>query len=127
MKNLSLLSELLESSSTACELFIKSEIALNDGEIEICQKFSKEGQQLLKTLISDTFIEFNEFYGLDVQECLDYDYPNNMELIKSLTILSKFIGGLIGSDDEKIEIMYAKNVIKSINTVKEIYSALYEN
>ena len=33
MKNLSLLSELLESSSTACELFIKSEIALNDGEI----------------------------------------------------------------------------------------------
>lgn len=127
MKNLSLLSELLESSSTACELFIKSEIALNDGEIEICQKFSKEGQQLLKTLISDTFIEFNEFYGLDVQECLDYDYPNNMELIKSLTILSKFIGGLIGSDDEKIEIMYAKNVIKSINTVKEIYIALYEN
>lgn len=127
MKNLSLLSELLESSSTACELFIKSEIALNDGEIEICQKFSKEGQQLLKTLISDTFIEFNEFYDLDVQECLDYDYPNNMELIKSLTILSKFIGGLIGSDDEKIEIMYAKNVIKSINTVKEIYIALYEN
>ncbi len=127
MKNLSLLSELLESSSTACELFIKSEIALNDGEIEICQKFSKEGQQLLKTLISDTFIEFNEFYDLDVQECLDYDYPNNMELIKSLTIFSKFIGGLIGSDDEKIEIMYAKNVIKSINTVKEIYIALYEN
>ncbi len=127
MKNLSLLSELLESSSTACELFIKSEIALNDGEIEICQKFSKEGQQLLKTLISDTFIEFNEFYDLDIQECLDYDYPNNMELIKSLTILSKFIGGLIGSDDEKIEIMYAKNVIKSINTVKEIYIALYEN
>ena len=127
MKNLSLLSELLESSSTACELFIKSEIALNDGEIEICQKFSKEGQQLLKTLISDTFIEFNEFYDLDVQACLDYDYPNNMELIKSLTTLSKFIGGLIGSDDEKIEIMYAKNVIKSINTVKEIYIALYEN
>lgn len=127
MKNLSLLSELLESSSTACELFIKSEIALNDGEIEICQKFSKEGQQLLKTLISDTFIEFNEFYDLDIQECLDYDYPNNMELIKSLTNLSKFIGGLIGSDDEKIEIMYAKNVIKSINTVKEIYIALYEN
>lgn len=127
MKNLSLLSELLESSSTVCELFIKSEIALNDGEIEICQKFSKEGQQLLKTLISDTFIEFNEFYDLDVQECLDYDYPNNMELIKFLTILSKFIGGLIGSDDEKIEIMYAKNVIKSINTVKEIYIALYEN
>ena len=124
MKNLSLLSELLESSSTACELFIKSEIALNDGEIEICQKFSKEGQQLLKTLISDTFIEFNEFYDLDIQECLDYDYPNNMELIKSLTILSKFIGGLIGSDDEKIEIMYAKNVIKSINTVKEKYIAL---
>lgn len=127
MKNLSLLSELLESSSTACELFIKSEIALNDGEIEICQKFSKEGQQLLKTLISDTFIEFREFYGLDVQECLDYDYPNNMELIKSLTILSKFIGGLIGSDDEKIEIMYAKKVIKALNTIKEIYIALYEN
>ena len=127
MKNLSLLSELLESASTSCKFFIKSEIALNDGEIEICQKFSKEGQQLLKTLISDTFIEFREFYGLDVQECLDYDYPNNMELIKSLTILSKFIGGLIGSDDEKIEIMYAKKVIKAINTVKEIYIALYEN
>ena len=38
MENLELLSELLQTSATACENFIKSEMALNDGDVEACQK-----------------------------------------------------------------------------------------
>ena len=43
MANIKLLSELLETSASACENFIKSEMALNDGEIMESQKHSKNG------------------------------------------------------------------------------------
>ena len=39
--------ELLEGVSSANNAFIKSEIALNNGEVEDSQKYSKEGQILL--------------------------------------------------------------------------------
>ena len=44
MENISLISELLEASAHACNCFIKGEIALNDGDVEGCQKANKEGQ-----------------------------------------------------------------------------------
>ena len=57
MESLSILSELLEASAHACNCFIKGEIALNDGNVEDCQKANKEGQVLLNALIKDTFLE----------------------------------------------------------------------
>lgn len=127
MENLELLSELLQTSATACENFIKSEMALNDGDVEACQKASKRGQQLIKTLIGDTFEEFQEEMETSSQDVLDYDYPNNFELIKALNNLSINVGGMLGAEDDKIEKMFAEKVQQSINTIKEIYLALFEN
>ena len=76
MKNLPLYAELLEASSNANRAFIKSEMALNDGNLEDCQKFSREGQVLVRALIKDTFIEVDEL-GENNGENNDYDYPNN--------------------------------------------------
>ena len=76
MLNFELLSELLETSATACENFLKSEIALNDGDVELCQKYSKDGQQLVKTLIKDTFKEFRDEFNCNIEDVQDYDYPN---------------------------------------------------
>lgn len=127
MKNLELLSELLETSASACENFIISEIALNDGNVELSQKASKDGQQLLKTLIKDTFLQFKEEFNTVSAETLDYDYPNNMELIKALNSLSKNGGALLGTDDDKIVKILAEKLQQSINTVIEIYTNLFEN
>ena len=127
MKNLALISELLQTSASACDNFIKSQIALEDGDVQACQNASQKGQQLVRTLIKDTFEEFEEEYKTSISDCLDYDYPNNMELIKALNSITKNGGALLGCDDEKIVKIIAEKLQQSINTAVEIYINLFEN
>lgn len=122
-----LLSELLETSANACDAFIKSEIALNDGDLTTSQKFSKNGQTLMKALILDTFIEVEEALGENLQETFDYDYANVLELIRSLNEISMYVGAYIEAEEEVIRNIAIKNLFKAINTSKEIYLALFEN
>lgn len=122
-----LLSELLETSANACDAFIKSEIALNDGDLATSQKFSKNGQTLMKALILDTFNEVEEALGENLQETFDYDYANVLELIRSLNEISMYVGAYIEAEEEVIKNIAIKNLFKAINTSKEIYLALFEN
>ena len=126
MENLSLLAELLETSAHACNCFIKGEIALNDGNVEDCQKFNKEGQVLINALIKDTFLEIEEEFGANDGQTNDYDYPNNLELIKSLNEITMQVGSLL-SADENIKKIVVPQLYKAINTTREIYLALFEN
>lgn len=128
MENLSILAELLEASAHACNCFIKGEIALNDGNVENCQKTNKEGQVLINALIKDTFIEIEEEFGENEGQTNDYDYPNNLELIKSLNEITMYVGALLASlDDDNIKKIVVPQLYKAINTTKEIYLALFEN
>lgn len=122
-----LLSELLETSANASDAFIKSEIALNDGDLTTSQKFSKNGQTLMKALILDTFNEVEEALGENLQETFDYDYANVLELIRSLNEISMYVGAYIEAEEEVIKNIAIKNLFKAINTSKEIYLALFEN
>lgn len=122
-----LLSELLETSANACDAFIKSEIALNDGDTATSQKSSKNGQTLMKALILDTFNEVEEALGENLQETFDYDHANVLELIRSLNEISMYVGAYIEAEEEVIKNIAIKNLFKAINTSKEIYLALFEN
>ncbi len=127
MKNLLLYAELLEASSNANRAFIKSEMALNDGNLEDCQKFSREGQVLVRALIKDTFIEVDEL-GENNGENNDYDFPNNFELIKSLNDISVAVGAcLAAQEDDSVIKIVMPSLFKAINTTKEIFLALFEN
>lgn len=127
MKNLPLYAELLEASSNANRAFIKSEMALNEGNLEDCQKFSREGQVLVRALIKDTFIEVDEL-GENNGENNDYDYPNNFELIKSLNDISVAVGAcLAAQEDDSVIKIVMPSLFKAINTTKEIFLALFEN
>lgn len=120
--------ELLEGVSAANSAFIRSEIALNDGDIEASQKYSKEGQTLVKSMIKDTFQEVKEEFELDEEECNDYDYPNNLELIKALNDIAMNSALYLSSkDDENISKIFKKKILQAINTAKEIFISLYEN
>lgn len=127
MENLSVLAELLETTSSAVDCFIQSEIALNDGDVENCQKFSKKGQTLVNALIKDTFLEVQEEYEKDITDTNDYDYPNNFELIKALNQIVVAASGLLADDIEKVKDIILAKLFKAINTAKEIYLALFEN
>ena len=129
MANIQVLSELLETSASACENFIKSEMALNDGEIMESQKRSKNGQILMKALISDTFKEVEEL-GNNSLEANDYDIASNMELVKALNNISKCVGSLLSTNEaenDTLKNIAIKNLFKAINTAKEIYQTLFEN
>ena len=120
--------ELLEGVSSANNAFIKSEIALNNGEVEDSQKYSKEGQILLKSMINDTFDEIVEELDIQSNETLEYDYPCTLELIRALnTILMNVSMYLSSSDDENITEILSNKIITAINTAKEIFVSLYEN
>lgn len=120
--------ELLEGVSAANSAFIRSEIALNDGDIEASQKYSKEGQTLVKSMIKDTFQEVKEEFELDEEECNDYDYPNNLELIKALNDIAMNSALYLSSkDDENISKIFKKKILQAINTAREIFISLYEN
>ena len=126
--NLDLLAELIETTSNAENAFIKSEMALNDGDVEGCQKFSKDGQSLVKTLKNDTFLEIEEEFGENKEDVNDYDYPNVMELIKALNEILMSSGSLLSSrEDENIQKIVVKGLYKAINTAKEIFQQLFEN
>lgn len=120
--------ELLETTSNAVDNFIKSEIALNDGDVEASQKFSKNGQTLVKALIKDTFVEIAEDFDIAEDGVNDYDYPNVLELIKSLNVISMNVASLLASNNDQMTMpIYKRNIIKANNTVKEIFISLYEN
>ncbi len=127
MENLSLYAELIEATSNANKAFIKSEMALNDGNVEDCQKYSRDGQVLVKAMIRDTFVEIDEL-GENDGSTNDYDYPNNFELIKSLNEILVCVGSLLASiDDENVVKIVMPKLFKAINTTIEIYNALFEN
>ena len=127
MANLDIIAELLETTANACDSFIKCEMMVNDGEIQESQKYSKNGQILMKALIKDCFKEIEEVIGENIQETNDYDYPNNMELIKALNQISMYLGSYLSASEVLVKNIAIKNLFKAINTAKEIYEALYEN
>lgn len=127
MEKQELIAELLETTANACNCFIKAEMKINDGVIAGSQSDTKKGQALMKALISDTFLEAEEELGENNGETNDYDYPNNMELIKSLNEICMHLGSFMSSNEDIVKNIALKNLFKAINTAKEIYSSLYEN
>ena len=127
MEELSIYAELIEATSNANKSFINSEMALNDGNVEDCQKFSRDGQVLMNALIRDTFLEIDEL-GENDGSVNDYDYPNNFELIKSLNEIIVCVGSILASlDDENVLKIIMPKLYRAINTSKEIYLSLFEN
>lgn len=130
MEQIKLLAEIIEQCGQAGKYLTASEIAMNDGDIAECQKQSKKAQELLKTMVRDVFKEFEEEYGDLGNQTNDYDYPNNLELIKALNELIYNLGVLVGLLVEKMDSIKASVVAQTkvcIATVNEIYLALYEN
>ena len=123
------MAELIETFAHACNAFIKAEMALNDGDLTLSQKYTKEGQTLVNALKKDTFIEEEELLTSSTEEVNDYDYPNSMELIKALNEINMSAGSYMAVEHmEGVGRNIAvKNLTKAINTVKEIYDAMFEN
>lgn len=129
--NVKILYELLQNATSVNKSLISSEIAMNDGDIKNCQKYTKECVQLLTTMVGDVFEEFEEQFKISEKGTNAYEIPTNLELARQTALLSFDISMLLSMSIEKVGISLLTStenaIAKDINTIKEIYNAIYAN
>lgn len=128
---LKVLAETIEHSGQVCKLFVASEIALNDGDMDLSIKYNKEAQQLFSTMSKDVFVEIKEMLSVVTDEVLDYDYPSVLELARVTSDLNynlaRYIGLELDNQGDNVKEIVANKIIVAINTSTEIYDMLFNN
>lgn len=125
------LAEFIEQAGYVIKKGIASEMAMNDGDVLLCQKNTKEVQTFLKTMVKDVFEECKEVLGVADVQTNDYDIPTMMELVKQLAEGVYYAGVLLGLLNEEAvsaaQKTTSESLVKSLLTVTEIYQAMFEN
>lgn len=130
-KQITQLTELITACCHTANLLVKSEIALNDGEVDVCQKLVQDASKTMSVLVKDVFAEVQEMFNLAIEDAADYDIPNSLELASQLNSIS-YNGGLLVSmiienEEDKIKKIVYKTLSKHIEAAIEIYTALFNN
>ena len=124
-----ILFELIQNTGYISKLILSSEIAMNDGDIETCQKYTKEAQSMLKTCINDNFEEYLSIIKNKVEDCNEYDLPTAIELSKQIACLQYEIGNflLLDCSNKNLESLVEMKINKAINTIIHIFNEIYGN
>ena len=123
--------ELIENCGHLSKLLLTSEIAMNDGELELSQKNMKEAQRLVKVMLDDVFNEVAEMFEIECNDVLDYDLPTTLEMIKAMNDATYNAGILINlildkSSETIIESVKIK-ILKALNAIDEMAQAIFFN
>lgn len=130
-EQINLLIEITNQANQAIKLLTTSEIAIENGDLQTSLNCTKEVKQLLKTMFKDTFLEYEELFGVKSLKTTDYNTPTPLELAKSLSnlgynatsLLSLLIENKSGTLTENLKTLIAID----LNTVKEIVTSIYDN
>jgi len=130
-QKLKVLYELLQNAAQVNKSLISCEIAMNDGEIQLCQKHTKEAQMLLHTMVGDVFEEFAEEFDVTDAGVNAYEIPNNLELARQTAVLMMDISLLLGMIGDNVGVSLRGStetaIARDINTIIEIYKQIYAN
>lgn len=131
MESMKSLGELIENSGHIAKILLAGEIAMMDGDIQTSQKCTIEAQNLIKVMLDDVFKEVVEEFNIQNDECVDYDLPTTLELARVLSEMNYNAGVLINlildkQSDSIIDGVKTK-IVKDINTIKEIATAIFFN
>ncbi len=131
MEEIKKLGELIENCGHLSKLLLTSEIAMNDGELELSQKNMKEAQRLVKVMLDDVFNEVAEMFEIECNDVLDYDLPTTLEMIKAMNDATYNAGILINlildkSSETIIESVKIK-ILKALNAIDEMAQAIFFN
>lgn len=130
-EQINLLIEITNQANRAIKLLTTSEIAIENGDLQTSLNCTKEVKQLLKTMFKDTFLEYEELFGVKSLKTTNYNTPTPLELAKSLSnlgynatsLLSLLIENKSGTLTENLKTLIAID----LNTVKEIVTSIYDN
>lgn len=131
MEEIKKLGELIENCGHLSKLLLTSEIAMNDGELELSQKNMKEAQRLVKVMLDDVFNEVAEMFKVECNDVLDYDLPTTLEMVKAMNDATYNAGILINlildkSSETIIESVKIK-ILKALNAIDEMAQAIFFN
>ena len=120
--------ELIENTSEASRLLIASQVALDDGDLALSQKYFLQVKDILNTLNSDTFIEVKEMYKDCTDESEDYDI-SSLNLAELLCNASKVATTLLSIelDDQNNPTKSAleNKLAKILNACSELFGILF--
>lgn len=123
--------ELIQNLGYISKLILMSELAMNDGELQMSQKYTKELQSMLKTSINDVFEEFFELVRNKNNEINDYDLPSTLELAKQISNFQFDAGVMLlllnDNYNDKVFNISESKLIKDLNSIKQIYQEIYGN
>ena len=72
-ENIKMYCELIENANECSKLLILSQIAIDDGNLTLSQKYFLQVKDILNTLVNDTFNEIKELCSSPVLDSDDYD------------------------------------------------------
>lgn len=128
IENIKIYEELIENASECAKLLTQSQIALDDGDLALSQKYFLQVKSTLSALNLDTFNEIKSLCNEEITESDDYDI-SSLNLACLLDDAVKTCGVLIGMelDDEKenIKQMMLSKLIKTLNAVSELFETLF--
>lgn len=125
-----LLLEIIELATALEKSIICCEIAMNNGEIMNCQKYTKEASKYLKTMSKDVFREFFDIFDISTTETFEIPTPSALEICRLTSDMCHNIAFLLEMDLEGSNTASNTTVLKIakyINTILDLYRALYAN
>ncbi|MBO5884832.1 MAG: hypothetical protein J6Q51_03450 [Clostridia bacterium] len=128
MNNIMIYEELIEGASESSKLLILSQLAIDDGDLTLSQKYFLQVKDILNTLKNDTFEEIKELYNNEVLDSDDYDITS-LNLAALLNDACKTASVLIGMEVEEqsqtLKAVMLEKLIKTLNACSELFDTLF--
>ena len=120
--------ELVENTSEASRLLIASQVALDDGDLALSQKYFLQVKDILNTLNGDIFEEVKELYDNITEESEDYDISslNLAELLcTSAKIATTLLSFELYDQNNPTKSALENKLVKTLNAISELFGILF--
>ncbi len=127
-ENVKIYIELIENSAEASRLLTLSQMAIDDGDLTLSQKYFLQVKDILNTLNKDTFEEVKELANVSTDESEDYDISSLnlscllMSACKTATTLMDI--ELFDQSNPTKQALLTR-LVKTLNACSELYGILF--
>ncbi len=127
-ENIKMYCELIENANECSKLLILSQIAIDDGDLTLSQKYFLQVKDILNTLVNDTFNEIKELCSSPVLDSDDYDI-SSLNLASLLNDACHSAGTLVSMENENetnsLKQAILTKLAKTLNACTELYNTLF--
>lgn len=119
--------ELIENLAECSKLLLKSQIAIDDGDIAQSQKLFLNVKDIMSTLVKDTFVEVYEMCGNN-NEKVDYDISslNLAQLMcDGVKLATTLLDISLDGNTNPAKTALCEKLVSTLNSITELYEQLF--